>query len=610
MIEHKPLQIFVSYSHEDSAWIRRLFNEYIQTTFGDCRIWTDAQIRVGQQWGSEIQRHLEGSSVAILLVSKCFLKSKFIMANEYPRILQRNADAHCRVVWIPVNIKEETIRRLAPDLLKIQWGTGFREALPASSDAGVDPDMVERVRLHIRGKVQAAVDPVGAELARLVTPRYDIREWLGEGNLASIYRARDNVLERNVAIKVLKDKDQRDRFMDDVRIAIQTSDHPGFVNIYDADMGETATYCVLQLVEGQNLRQRIIDYPQGLPIERIRRIFLVIASALARAHAMGVTYGNIKPSNIIFNQDNEPFILPVGRRRDGSRYARRLADLLQRIAQRAALGQPPDEPDREDLVYLLPEHFDQQYEEIDSAKSDQYMLGLLAYEMISGTPPVTISGPDKLVAQGCSAFVELPSLTSIRPLVPQRIANMVARMTSRRQAKRYPNLQAVLDEARMFEDLSLSIAKDSYHRCAAQAGFDLEFFQRFYREFIRLCPKAQSYFDKFGPGDWSRQHRMLKQAVLLLFAFRQQSEGKLEPNVLSRIAATHQGIPAYFYDLFVDALIHTVCGHATAGLKAFDPQCVDNVAQRELIEDHWRKSIEPAVRYMKERTSMAQASTV
>jgi len=106
----------------------------------------------------------------------------------------------------------------------------------------------------------------------------------------------------------------------------------------------------------------------------------------------------------------------------------------------------------------------------------------------------------------------------------------------------------------------------------------------------------------------ARQHRMLKEAVLLLFAFRQQSESEVEPNVLSRIAATHQRIPPHIYDFFVDALIHTVCCNAQAELPAFDPECFGNAAQAELVEDHWRISVEPAISYMKRRASMPLAA--
>lgn len=600
----KPLQIFVSYSHEDAAWTRRLFDEYINTTWGDCRIWTDAQIRVGQQWDAEIQQHLDCASVAILLVSKRFLKSAFIMGQEYPRIIARRTDAAFRIVWIPVDVKPWQIERAAPELLRIQGATGLRATLPASPDRSVEPALVEQWRQQIRAQVQAAVDPIGAELARRVAPRYEIRQQLAEGNLAVVYQAVDRVLERTVAIKALKDKDQRGRFMDDVRQAIRTSDHASFVNVYDAGFDETATYCVLQYIEGRNLRQCIADHAaghrgEGLPIDRIRRIFLGVASALAAGHAKHLSYGNIKPSNIVLDGDDRPFIQPACRRHDGGAVQRQR--LLQQMRQSAETGQPADEADREDLLYLLPEHFGQQIEEIDDYLSDQYMLGLVAYEMIAGGLPDDLVDPVALAEGRGSAFAELPPLSVRRRLCPARIAAMVKKMTARRPADRYPDLQAVLREARLLEDLSLSIARDSYRRCATSTDFETVFFDRFYRAFIKDCPEAEPFFSRFRADDWARQHRMLKEAILLLFAFRQLDDGPREPNVLSRIAASHGAIPAYIYDRFVDALVDTVCGNADRELTAFDPECRDDAAQRELIAHHWRESVKPGVAYMQSR---------
>lgn len=600
---HKPLQIFVSYSHHDSAWTRQLFDEYVPTTQGDCRVWSDAQIRVGDRWDDEIESRLSSSQLAILLVSPNFLKSDFIMKHEYPRIMQRHATDSMRVVWIPVDVTQTKLRTRTPELLQIQGATGLKQPLPPSPDALTETDMIEQVRRHITRQIQAAVDPVGAELSRLVAPRYELQGFLGEGNVACVYKAQDRVLRRSVAVKVLKNKDRREHFMEDVRRATSNSDQPNFINIYDARMDEAATYCVLQHVEGTSLRRRIRDFPTGLPIETIRRIFLGTATALARAHAQGLSYGNIKPSNIMLGLGDEPFILPLGRPADLKRSTRRLEDLRERRRQLQAEGLDLNEDDLEDLYYLVPEHFDVQYEMMDHARSDQYMLGLLIFEMVTGRLPVTLDDAEDVSRDGAAAFKTLPSVKTLRPLCPQRVADIVARMTARRPANRYPNLQTVIDEARLMEDLCLGIARDSYNRCAHQPGFDAEFFPAFYREFLRLCPEAAKHFAKFGDDQWARQHRMLKEAVLWLFAFRQQNESGREYNVLTRLAQLHAGIPATIYDRFVDALMHVVCGHTESGLKAFDPECLAQRAQAELIEEHWRVAIEPAVSHMKRQSA-------
>jgi serine/threonine protein kinase len=458
------------------------------------------------------------------------------------------------------------------------------------------------VRQHIRQQLLAAIDPVGAELARLLDRRYQLDRWLGEGNLAAVYKARDRVLEREVAIKVLKDKDLRERFMADVRDAIRTSEEPNFINIYDAAGEAQTAYCVIQHIGGQTLAQRIREHPRGLPVDTLRKVFTRVTVAISRAHALGVTYGNLKPSNIILDGEDEPFILPVGRRRDPARDARQLHELVERMAACAASDVPPADRDLEDLAYLAPDHFGEQLEPVDPRLTDQYMLGLLAYEMATGERPRLVADPARLEQEGRGAFGELPSVSERRLLCPQRVCAVVARMSACRPGRRYPDLQAVLEELRRLEDLSVVIARDSYRRCTARPEFDAEFFKRFYVEFLRRCPKARPLFGRFGEGEWARQHRMLKEAVLMLFAFRQQGESDVEPNVLSRVADAHRGVPAWFYDDFLDALVATVCGGGAADPAPFDPACADP-SHRDLLEDHWRAALEPGLSYMRSRAT-------
>lgn len=608
MPAHAQHEIFVSYSHHDRDWCRRLFDDYLSTTFGDCRIWTDAQIRAGEQWSDEIQRRLESSTVAVLLVSEHFLASTFIGEREYPTILRRAAETDLRIVWFPLGITRDALLAKRPELAAIQGGSGFDDALPPTPHGCPDATL-ERVRAHIRQQLLAAVDPVGAELAGLLDRRYELCEWLGEGNLAAVYKARDRVLGRDVAIKVVKDKDRRGVFMADVRAAIRTSEEPNFINIYDAAGEQQTAYCVVQHIRGTTLAQRIRAHPRGLPVDTLRKVLMRVTAAIARAHALGVTYGNLKPSNIILDDDDEPFILPVGRSRDVTRDTAVLGGLLERIAACEAAGTPPAETDLEDLAYLVPDEIGEQIEPVDPRLADQYMLGLLAYEMATGLRPQPVADPSALLAGSRAAFGELPPVSAHRPLCPQRVCAMIARMAARRPGRRFPDLQAVLDEMRQLEDLSLVVARDSYRRCTDQPGFDDAFFARFYGEFLRRCPKARPMFARFGPHEWARQHRMLKEAVLMLFAFRQQAEDDTEPNVLSRVADAHRGVPAWFYDDFVDALVSTVCGDEAAGLAAFDPVCTD-AALRDLVEEHWRAVLEPGAAYMRSRATLAPSAGI
>ena len=617
-----PLEIFVSYSHHDSGWRERLFDEYLRTTFGDCRVWTDAQIRAGEHWNDEIESRLNSSCVAVLLVSERFLKSKFIMEREFPTIMARARSAALRVVWIPIAIQRDSLA-MRPELAAMQAATSFDDVLPDQPHLCTE-GMLQRVREHIRHQMMVAVDPVGAEAASLLRHRYELGHWLGGGALAAVYEARDRVLQRKVAIKVLKDKSQREAFMADVQDAIRTSEEPNFVNIYDVTDDDRSAYCVQRLVQGRNLQAVMADYPRGLPLATLRKLLLRITGALASAHALGVTYGNLKPSNILLDERMEPFILPVGRRRDRARDERRVVELLDKMAKAREAGLPVPEHLQEDLAYLVPDHFGDPFEPVDPQRADQYMLGLLIHQMATGQRPVTLPDPARLWADGRSAFRPLAPISELRPLCPQRIVALAARMADRRPVRRLNELREVLEEPELLCDLNLVLARDSYRRCAAQKGFDEYFFTWFYAEFLRLYPPAEAFFRAFSADAWRRQHSMLKQAVLLLLAFRQQNDGHAEPNVLTRIAASHATIPADAYEPFMNALVFTVCGSDYTGRPTFalsrvdidcdgdlspeppfDPLCAD-LKHRDRLAESWRSAIEPGIRYL-QRNSGSRA---
>ena len=98
---------------------------------------------------------------------------------------------------------------------------------------------------------------------------------------------------------------------------------------------------------------------------------------------------------------------------------------------------------------------------------------------------------------------------------------------------------------------------------------------------------------------------MLKQAVLLLFAFAKQQDASVEPNLLSRIAATHAAIPPRFYAPFLESLVVTVCGSPDGGLAPFDDEC-QQPEQRQQLAVYWRQALAPGVRYLRDRAELAR----
>lgn len=613
---------FVSYAHEDRDWRTLLFERSIVTTVGDCLVWSDEQLRGGDRWRDEIRLQLGRCSVAVLLVSRFFLDSTFIARDELPEILDRAAlpaddSRRLRVVAIPIDqalndlgaSTEAQHRRLA----ELQYALATHPPLPARP-RDCPPSMLEAVRLLVQQELQAAVDPLGADLQQRLARRFTGLQRLGEGSRALVYEACDTQLNRTVAIKVLRDLRQREAFRGDVLAALRTSGEPSFVMVYDAEFGASSSWCVVQHVQGQSLRTLLRAWGQPGAIQpdadQLRRLFIKLARALERAHCLGLRYGNLKPSNIMVDAQFEPFILPAGRQPQPGQVAQALPALLARVAQARQDGAPVDDAAAEDLAYLVPEQAAGLEQADDGELADQYMLGLLAWEMATGQLPQRLTDPQRLAEDGIDAFAPLPLVRSRRRLFPERIDALLQTMTQADPAARLPAdpaqrgsaMAAVLAEPDLHDDLSLVLVRDSWRRCTRTDGFDARFFADFYARLVKRKRTAAGLLARIqGPERWQRQHRMLKQAVSLLIAFSQRQADRDEPTLLSHVAASHAGMPAGLYAPFAELLIDMVCGRADADpantIVACDPACEHRDTARRL-RGHWQRVLAPGVEYL------------
>lgn len=605
---------FISYSHKDDAWRRRLFpGDFVSTQAGDWLLWSDSRIRAGEVWNDEIQQHLLQSRVAILLASANFLHSDFIHDHELPRILERAERGEMRVVWIPIGDAKDSVAQLQPRLVRLQAALALDFALPEDARLG-DNARIAELRDRIRLNLLDVLDEVAAALVPALPDRYKIKGVLGWGNRAMVYLAEDSLLSRKVAIKTPHDRDQQQRaaFMQDVRNGIPLSDEPNFLSVYDCgDEGANApAYCVQQLLEDRRSLRKMLDEmaerDEPVPVERLYRIFTRLTGAIARAHDRGFTYGNLMPGNIVLNGDHEPFILPVGRPRGKRHDESRLRALLLRLARSAPDEAPISEADADELAYLVPDQFGDEVVDIDPEKVDQYMLGLLAWELATGERPRAVADPQRLPIERSAAFADLPPVRSRRPLIPRPLDRLLAKMTDREPHRRYDSLKQVMAELEEMPDIGLLIVLDSWSRIVAEPDFDPGFFERFYAAFWRT-EGAGDHFGHLGPDRWQQLRQLLKQAVLLLLAFKQQGGAQAEHNVLSRIAESHRGIPPYLYDPFRDALILTVCGDPARGIEPADPVCrgSDRGHERTALRQQWTKALQPGIGWLKSRSGGA-----
>ena len=198
--------------------------------------------------------------------------------------------------------------------------------------------------------------------------RYALGRLLGRGGMADVYQARDQVLGRDVAVKLLRDRTSdpvaRARFMDEARL-LASLNHPNLVAILDAGIDDEHPFLVLQLVAGSTLTATLREEGQSLPADQVAAIGGQVAAALAHCHANGVVHRDIKPGNILVDADGRAMLTDLG-------IARLLEDSAHHTQTGSTIGT---------AGYLAPEQV--RGEEITTAV-DLYALGLVLLEACTG----------------------------------------------------------------------------------------------------------------------------------------------------------------------------------------------------------------------------------
>jgi beta-lactam-binding protein with PASTA domain len=271
-------------------------------------------------------------------------------------------------------------------------------------------------------------------IARLVGGRYEITGLIASGGMGEVFEARDRVLDRVVALKVLRpglgaDPAFVERFRREATAAARLS-HPGIVRIYDWGRDEDGSaYMAMELVEGQNLRQ-VLAAAGRLRPEVAARVAEQVAAALEHARRAGLVHRDVKPENILLSPDGSVKVADFG-------LARTLAS--SRATQAGVvLGTPH---------YLAPEQVEGR--EADH-RADVYALGVVLYEMLTGETPFRGDAPAAIAYQRLERDVPAPSARV--PGVPPALDDVVRRATARDPARRFATAGEMAEALRVAVD--------------------------------------------------------------------------------------------------------------------------------------------------------------
>src|ERR687894_1402041 len=265
--------------------------------------------------------------------------------------------------------------------------------------------------------------------------RYRLDAQVGTGGMSTVYRAFDATLERRVAIKLMHrdiaaDSDQLERFRREARAVAQFS-HPHIVGVIDAGEDEGRPYIVFEYVEGETLKDRIRRLGR-LPVDEAIAYAVEIARALGAAHGRGLVHRDVKPQNVLVDEEGSAKVTDFG-------IARSMDD-SGLTAEGRVLGTTD---------YVSPE---QALGHDVNGQSDIYSLGVVLYEMLTGDVP--FHGESQVSVAMKHVREDLPDVQARRPEASATLASVLERMTDKDLRRRYPDaetLEGDLEEALAIE---------------------------------------------------------------------------------------------------------------------------------------------------------------
>lgn len=257
--------------------------------------------------------------------------------------------------------------------------------------------------------------------------RYEIIMKIGSGGMADVYKAKDHVLNRLVAIKVLKQEYSTDAtFVKKFRVEAQSAaglSHPNIVNVYDVGEDDGVYFIVMELVQGITLKN-YIDMKGKLDIREALNISVQIASGLSAAHENRIIHRDIKPQNIIMSRDGKVKVTDFGIAKvaDSTTVTTTAAGTVHYISPEQARGGYSDE------------------------RSDIYSLGITMYEMVTGRVP--FEGETNVAVALMHIQSEITPPRQLEPSIPVSFEKIILKCTQKKPERRYASARELIADLR------------------------------------------------------------------------------------------------------------------------------------------------------------------
>lgn len=334
---------------------------------------------------------------------------------------------------------------------------------------------------------------------KLLGNRYEIIKNIGNGGMATVYKAEDKVLKRNVAVKILRDEFTTDdefikRFEGEAQSAARLT-HANIVSIYDVGVEGNLYYIVMELIQGKTLKEIILEEHGPLPWKWSINVAIQIASALEMAHKNNIVHRDIKPHNIIITEDGVAKVTDFG-------IAKAVSNSTI-TAFGTTIGS---------VHYFSPEHARGGFTD---AKSDIYSLGVVMYEMVTGKVPFDADTPVSVALKHMQEDPKEP--IEVNPDVPNAINQIIMKALQKDSTLRYQTAtEMLMDLKRALKNPDGDFVEEEYDPTAMTQKIDT----RMYGDIDEDDKPKNKKGKKDGKlKSFIKQHKVLSSIIGLILLF-------------------------------------------------------------------------------------------
>lgn len=574
------LKYFISYSRADASWIRALGLHERPPVSKGVKFWIDdREMRPGIDWRKRVINQIRHSDGAIVIVSEKILRSKAVMKTELPEIARafgknkvghHNSDCF-KLLLLPVGECSGKLRRKINSLFNVRQMTDLLAvaswgALEAEPELMLDGQLA-RLRRMIIEQFEL---PEVVQLRKVLPSDIVVQNEspFSSGSTTFSVAARDVELGRDVVIKSLLRENNKDydNFVKTVKTMCRVVSHSNAVGILRSSFHSRPGFYVREYIEGKSLCDLFRDHQGCFPAAFVQAVLTAVGRLLDFALKQQVYNVCIHPRRIIIRS-------PMGQSRVPCIDPSDVRICLWSSAGRSHRRKGSERYESPDHVY-------------------QEELGRL------GACMLMYRGSVEKDCRGYDTVLENFEMSAPQGDCPEFLWKAIKRLMATCSLLKFRDLKSGI-EALAGGDLLLEVARESYSRITSEEGKSEHFFRLFYNRLLatderiskffeeRDFPKQLSYGENPTQKKWQQQRQMLREAILLLFAYsgyRDQSE----PTVLTRIRKSHQFLRPEDYDKFRDVLIKVVV----------EVDCDHGDVSRESLKEAWLSAIGPGLDYL------------